>query len=105
MARLGRRPLSVRRPLASQDIEALLAALETLGVTVEPGEELLELTPGELPASGEIGCGASGTMARFLTAALTTVPGTWRLDGTDRFSILFDHKALHVLIRDIGIFR
>ena len=44
----------------------------------------LALRPGELPAEATIECGLSGTMARFMTASLSALPGRWRLDGEAR---------------------
>jgi 3-phosphoshikimate 1-carboxyvinyltransferase len=84
LALLARRPLTVERPLVSDDIARLTAALQACGFTVTEGPERLELVPGPPPAGGEIFCGASGTMLRFLTAALAAVPGRWRLDGIPR---------------------
>jgi len=44
----------------------------------------MRLTPGPAPARGSLACGNAGTMARFLTASLCTIPGNWRLDGVAR---------------------
>lgn len=84
LALVGARPLTVRHPLRSEDPELFLGALAAAGFGVEHRAEEVALTPGERPAAGEIFCGNGGTMFRFLTAALTTVPGTWRLDGVPR---------------------
>ena len=43
-----------------------------------------ELAPGRRVDAAALDCGASGTMLRFLTAALTTLPGRWKLDGVPR---------------------
>lgn len=84
LALLGRLPLTVRRPLWSEDTLHFLDGLESCGFIVERQLSQVRIVPGELPAGGEIYCGAGGTMFRFLTAALTAVPGTWRLDGIPR---------------------
>ncbi len=88
LALLLRREMLVRRPLISEDTRLFLGALEAAGFRVDPhpGEsEELRLIPGE-PGSveREIFCGNGGTLFRFMTSALTTVPGTWRLDGVPR---------------------
>ncbi|MEM9596178.1 MAG: 3-phosphoshikimate 1-carboxyvinyltransferase, partial [Acidobacteriota bacterium] len=89
LALLGRSPLVVHRPLLSEDTRNFLAGLEVTGFDVTHGVDRVTLNPnerraGEAAPSGDIWCGAGGTMFRFLTAALTTVPGAWRLDGIPR---------------------
>ncbi len=84
LALLARRPITLERPLRSEDIEAFVAALETAGFESEWAGEELRLEPRRRPTSGEIHCGASGTMARFLTGSLAVLPGSWRLDGVER---------------------
>jgi len=84
LALVGARGLVVRHPLRSEDPELFLGALAAAGFGVERRAEEVALVPGERPAAGEIFCGNGGTMFRFLTAALATVPGTWRLDGVPR---------------------
>jgi 3-phosphoshikimate 1-carboxyvinyltransferase len=84
LALLGRLPLTVRRPLLSEDTLHFLGGLEVCGFAVDRRPEAVGIAPGKLPPGGEIFCGAGGTMFRFLTAALTAVPGDWRLDGIPR---------------------
>lgn len=74
----------LERPLDSDDTRRLAGALERLGFAVDWDGERLELVPGERPAEATIECGLSGTMARFLTATLAVLPGSWRLDGEAR---------------------
>lgn len=91
---LGRRDLTIRGPLLSEDTRFFLAAMETLGfrVRIEEGSvegvtvhlEPPETTQREAPKEGNIWCGAGGTMFRFMTAALSAIPGTWTLDGIPR---------------------
>ena len=81
---LARRPIEITRPLMAEDTDLFAAALESLGFRCERQQERIALYPGR-PASGaQIWCGNNGTMLRFLTAALTTVPGEWTLDGSER---------------------
>lgn len=99
LALLGGLRLAVRHPLDSEDTRHYLQALEACGCRVERhggntfGEATSdEVRPGKtvhIDAStrggeGQIFCGAGGTMMRFLTAALTVVPGRWHLDGIPR---------------------
>ncbi len=84
LALLGRLELVVHRPLLSEDTRHYLGALEACGFRVEHSDGHLRLVPAEEKTEAEIFCGAGGTMFRFLTAALTALPGTWRLDGIPR---------------------
>lgn len=84
LAALAGRPLVIERPLLAADTRAFLAALPALGLDVEVSAAAVRLTPVARAVEATIDCGASGTMARFLTATLAALPGTWRLDGTPR---------------------
>jgi 3-phosphoshikimate 1-carboxyvinyltransferase len=84
LALLAHRPIAIERPLVAEDTELFLTALSALGWRVERADGVARLTPGRAPASTELGCGNAGTMARFLTASLCTLPGEWRLDGVAR---------------------
>lgn len=85
LALLGGLDLSIRRPLLSEDTRLFLGALETCGYGVEIGDDWnVRLRAGQPSEGGEIFCGNGGTMFRFLTAALTTIPGRWVLDGVPR---------------------
>ncbi len=84
LALLGRLPLELERPLFSDDIHRYLAALPACGLAVSRGDHRVSLRPAGPARGGTIDCGAGGTMLRFLTAALTAVPGRWRLDGSTR---------------------
>jgi 3-phosphoshikimate 1-carboxyvinyltransferase len=88
LALLAQRPVTIECPLESADIQAFLTALPALGMEVtasgEGSARAIRLAPRPHTGSAQVDCAASGTMARFLTAALTTRPGTWYLDGTAR---------------------
>ena len=84
LALLAARPVSVERLLVADDTACFLAALESLGWSVEGSGETTRLIPGEMPPAADLWCGASGTMLRFLVAATSTLAGQWRLDGTAR---------------------
>jgi 3-phosphoshikimate 1-carboxyvinyltransferase len=81
--------LRLRGPLLSEDTRLFLGALQAAGFRVEESGGDLELVPGTSLLENQSGetkifCGNGGTMFRFLTATLTTLPGTWRLDGVAR---------------------
>ncbi|MEO8504618.1 MAG: 3-phosphoshikimate 1-carboxyvinyltransferase [Acidobacteriota bacterium] len=84
LALLAGRPIVVEHPLEAEDTLLFRAALESLGWSVEIGDDNWRLTPGVLPARAEILCGNAGTMFRFLVATLATLPGEWVLDGVAR---------------------
>ncbi len=91
LALLARRPVTIARPLRSEDTLLYLVALARCGWAVGegPGHDEIHLEPGTRPASGgaapvEIFCGNAGTMLRLLTAALAVQPGRFRLDGVPR---------------------
>lgn len=101
LALLARRPLTLERPLLAEDTRAFLTALEVLGIAVERVPEGVRLTPGATPDSAAIDCGASGTMARFMTASLSGLRGAWHVDGSSRLR----ERPLGPLIdslRDLG---
>lgn len=60
----------IRHPLESDDAEAMIEALRTLGVDIEAAEGALMVrgTGGFSAPDGEISCRDSGTTIRFLTA-------------------------------------
>ncbi|HKI85806.1 MAG TPA: 3-phosphoshikimate 1-carboxyvinyltransferase [Thermoanaerobaculia bacterium] len=85
LALLAARPVEVRHPLAADDPERFLAALETLGWSVERGDEAVRLAPPVEPVDeAMIDCGDCGTMFRLLAASLTTLPGRFTLGGSSR---------------------
>lgn len=85
LALLARAPVDVERPLDAEDTRLFLAVLEQLGHRVERGELVVRIAPASPPpASATFDCGNAGTLFRFLTAVLATVPGEWMLDGSAR---------------------
>lgn len=86
LALLSGRSVRLDHPLDSEDIRRFAGALSACGLRVTgQGSSHLEIAPGPAPpAAADLDCGASGTMFRFLVAALTAVPGRWRLDGIPR---------------------
>ena len=84
LALLASKPARLRRPLLSEDTTTFLEALRVLGMAVSGSREALTLAPAHDVAGAKIWCEASGTMMRFLTAALAGRTGRWELDGIDR---------------------
>ena len=84
LALLGGAPCQIDDPLMSEDTELFLAGLEALGMRSERQEDRVVVEVGERPPEANLWCGNNGTMLRFLTGSVCTVPGEWTLDGTDR---------------------
>jgi 3-phosphoshikimate 1-carboxyvinyltransferase len=81
---LSGEPVVIEQPLEAEDTRRFLAALGASGFQVEEEAGAWRLMPGPPADAAAVDCGASGTMLRFLTAALTVLPGRWRLDGVAR---------------------
>lgn len=81
---LAREPVSVARPLLAEDTRLFLAALSAVGWEVAESAEEVRMQPATLSRGGTIDCGNNGTMLRFLVAGLSTLPGAWVLDGSQR---------------------
>lgn len=81
---LAGRPLTIHRPLRAEDTELFQQALRSCGWRVDVGDDVVRLEKETQPARADIYCGNAGTLLRFLTASLTTVPGEYRLDGSPR---------------------
>lgn len=85
LALLSGLPAVVRRPLWAEDTRLFLALLGALGWGVEEEGETVRLAPPDRAVeAAELFCGNAGTLFRFATASLATLPGRWRLDGTER---------------------
>jgi 3-phosphoshikimate 1-carboxyvinyltransferase len=92
LALLARQPITIERLLDADDVRRFRGALEVAGFRLESSGDTLAIEP---PADGSVGaagpsrartidCGSSGTLYRFLTAALTGLAGRWLLDGSPR---------------------
>ncbi len=84
LALLAGGPAELQRPLYSEDTRNFLTAIEALGWRVDERPDSVSLGPGAWPREASIWCGHGGTMLRFLTASLCTIPGDWVLDGSPR---------------------
>jgi 3-phosphoshikimate 1-carboxyvinyltransferase len=87
LALLSGREVRVERLLQADDLDLFVAALERCGRAVRRDGDAVVVEPGFAPGEGDavrLDCGNAGTMFRFLTAALTAIPGRFVLDGTPR---------------------
>jgi len=76
----------LRHPLASDDTDRLLAAIETLGLIVRPEGPVVRIDGGDgrFPGGGGIDLGAGGTPTRFMIAAATRARLAVTIDGSPR---------------------
>ncbi|HEX2675493.1 MAG TPA: 3-phosphoshikimate 1-carboxyvinyltransferase [Polyangiales bacterium] len=88
LAALARGESKLRGVLDSDDTRVMIRALQQVGAEIShstPTDLVIRGCDGKLRTpSAVIDVHASGTAARFLTALLALVPGTARLDGTER---------------------
>ena len=90
LALVAWQPVTLVRPLLSDDIRRFREVLVQLGFEVgeaagvAPGEEIVLRPPTEPRAEASLDCGESGTLLRFLVAALITLPGRFTVDGSAR---------------------
>lgn len=75
--------------LIADDTERMIAVLRALGVRIDLEESRCRATvhgiSGHWPESDiELHCGDAGTVARFITAAVSTGIGNFRIDGSPR---------------------
>jgi len=88
LASLCKGKVTLRGMLRSEDVDLMVEAFGQLGVAVETADEattvVIEGCGGELPSkSGKIFVGNAGTVARFLTALLSSQKdATYELDGS-----------------------
>ncbi len=76
----------VRHPLRSDDTDALLRALETIGAIVREDGDVITIDGGDgrFPRGGEVDLGAGGTPTRFMIAAATMARLPVVVDGSAR---------------------
>lgn len=76
-------PCTLRRPLRSRDSERMVAALRSLGATVDDSsDDAWTVTPPEhLRGGTEIDCGQAGTVMRFVPPLAALADGPVRFDG------------------------
>lgn len=89
MAALTKGPVSLKNPLYSEDTEAMIGCLQTLGL-------MIETEPDQILVHGDIGCienksyqlfaHDSGTTVRFMLALLCIVPGVKIIQGSKRLN-------------------
>ena len=89
MAALTKGPVSLKHPLYSEDTEAMIGCLRTLGLKIET-------KPDQIVVHDDIGCiedkhyqlfaHDSGTTARFMLALLCIIPGVKIIQGSPRLN-------------------
>lgn len=89
IAALARGTSRLPGALDSEDTQVMVEALKKLGIKVEHDKETafirVEGCNGRIPATkADLNVANSGTTLRFLTAALATAKGTYRIDGVPR---------------------
>ncbi len=80
LAAIADGPSRLRSALLSRDTRLMAAALETLGVGVELGQDVT-VEPGALRGHVTIDCGLAGTVMRFLPAVAALADGPVRFTG------------------------
>lgn len=80
LAALAERPSTVHRALRARDTALMAAGLRALGTGVDDTGPDWRVTPAPLHG-GDVDCGLSGTVMRFLLAAAPLADGTVRFDG------------------------
>lgn len=86
LAALSEGKTTVKGALISRDTELMIAALQTLGYTVEantaePTTFTIEKT--SEPSGGGIDCGLAGTVMRFIPPLVALQRGTFNIDGDE----------------------
>ncbi|MYH54599.1 MAG: 3-phosphoshikimate 1-carboxyvinyltransferase, partial [Acidimicrobiia bacterium] len=72
-------------PLISDDTRAMMGCLRELGVRISVTDRSITVeSAGLLRGGTDLDAGASGTTARFITAAATLADSPSRIDGTPR---------------------
>ena len=86
LASLARGESVIRHPLASDDTDGVLAALEHMGVILRSEHDVLRMdgADGRYPGGGDINLGAGGTPARFMMAAAAFARLPMTVDGNAR---------------------
>jgi 3-phosphoshikimate 1-carboxyvinyltransferase len=86
--------------LHSDDTRYMMSHLSTLGVSLQAGEDLVEIEGrgGEFSAvQASLFCGNAGTTVRFLTAVCALVPGTQTISGDERMQARPIRDLVHAL--------
>ncbi len=89
MAALTKGSVSLKNPLDSEDTEAMIEALRTLGIRVdkEPDQIIVHGDVGDIAKTQHhLSVKNSGTTARFMLALLCIVPGIKILQGSPRLN-------------------
>lgn len=89
MAALSPQKVRIRYPLWSDDTEAMIECLQTLGIRIEKSENEIVVVGNIADVtekSYDINARLSGTTIRFITALAALIPGTKRISGIGRLN-------------------
>lgn len=104
LASLTRGAVTIESPLHSDDTEAMVDCLRSLGIRIDVCSDRIVVHTSIFdlsPTSVELFARDSGTTIRFLTALACIVPGTKRIAGSARLNERPLHELVHAL-RQIG---
>jgi 3-phosphoshikimate 1-carboxyvinyltransferase len=108
LAALADGPSLLRGTLEARDTVLMRQALIDLGTVIEPTDDGLRVTPGQLRGPAHVDCGLAGTVMRFLPGVAALADGDVRFDGDPRArvrpmaAVLEALGALGVTIDDAG---
>lgn len=104
MAALTPNPVIIKNPLFSDDTEAMINCLQTLGIKTEKKADTI-IVSGHISdvedGKYELDANLSGTTIRFILALSILTPGTKIIHGQDRLNERPIHELVHGL-RQIG---
>jgi 3-phosphoshikimate 1-carboxyvinyltransferase len=88
MAALTKGSVQLINPLFSDDTEAMIRCLRTLGLRIETSDQIVVHNDVSCMKEGiyDLFCSDSGTTARFLLALICIVPGVKTLGGSERLN-------------------
>ncbi|MDN4481039.1 3-phosphoshikimate 1-carboxyvinyltransferase [Demequina muriae] len=108
LAALSETPVHLRGGLRSRDSALMIAALRSLGASVDDTGDAWTITPGPLRGGGDVFCGLAGTVMRFVPPMVLLADGPVTFDGDEAARVrpmapLFDAlRALGAPVDDDG---
>lgn len=84
LAAIADGPSTIRLPLVARDTELMASALESLGATIDRGDDAWTVTPIRPVPDAQVDCGLAGTVMRFVPPVAALGTGAVRFDGDPR---------------------
>lgn len=84
LAAIADGPSTIRLPLVARDTELMASALESLGATIDRGDDAWTVTPVGPVEDAHVDCGLAGTVMRFVPPVAALGTGEVRFDGDPR---------------------